>query len=67
MSNYWRLILCKEAGNCNCFSADSQPNEEKDDTEHRIVVSDILQLVQDKQKVPATQPGMILSPSLPIK
>uniref|UniRef100_A0A8C6YHK4 Uncharacterized protein n=1 Tax=Naja naja TaxID=35670 RepID=A0A8C6YHK4_NAJNA len=54
MSNYWRLILCKEAGNCNCFSADSQPNEEKDDTEHRIVVSDILQLVQDKQKVPPT-------------
>ncbi|XP_039215659.1 guanine nucleotide exchange factor DBS isoform X5 [Crotalus tigris] len=60
MSNYWRLILCKEAGNCNCFSANSQPNEEKDDTEHRIVVSDILQLVQDKQKVPATQSDEIM-------
>lgn len=54
MSDYWyrTLILCKETGSCNCFATANQPNEEKEeDTNHRVVVSDTLQLVPDKQEV----------------
>ncbi|XP_014104178.1 PREDICTED: guanine nucleotide exchange factor DBS isoform X1 [Pseudopodoces humilis] len=54
MSDYWyrTLILCKEAGSCNCFATANQPNEEKEeDTNHQVVVSDTMQLVQDQQEV----------------
>ncbi|KAM4904684.1 guanine nucleotide exchange factor DBS isoform 2-T2 [Sylvia borin] len=54
MSGYWyrALILCKETGSCNCFATANQPNEEKEeDTNHQVVVSDTMQLVQDKQEV----------------
>ncbi|XP_039945914.1 guanine nucleotide exchange factor DBS isoform X1 [Hirundo rustica] len=54
MSDYWyrALILCKETGSCNCFATANQSNEEKEeDTSHQIVVSDTMQLVQDKQEV----------------
>lgn len=61
MSDYWRFILCKETGSCNCFAKESQPNEGKEDTDHRIVVSDIIRLVQDKEKELAIQPGMVKS------
>ncbi|KAM9169434.1 guanine nucleotide exchange factor DBS isoform 4-T4 [Pangshura tecta] len=51
---HWRVILCKETGNCNCFVTDSQSNEGKEeDIEPQIVVSDIIQLVREKQQVPA--------------
>uniref|UniRef100_A0A8C0C2U2 Uncharacterized protein n=1 Tax=Buteo japonicus TaxID=224669 RepID=A0A8C0C2U2_9AVES len=50
---YWRLIPCKETGSCNCFATANQSNEEKEeDTNHQVVVSDIMQLVRDKQEVP---------------
>lgn len=54
MSDYWyrALILCKETGSCNCFATANQANEEKEeDTNHQVVVSDTMQLVQDKQEV----------------
>ncbi|XP_057246424.1 guanine nucleotide exchange factor DBS isoform X6 [Malurus melanocephalus] len=55
MSDWYRtLILCKETGSCNCFATANQPNEEKEeeeDTNHQVVVSDTMQLVQDKQEV----------------
>ncbi|XP_058685130.1 guanine nucleotide exchange factor DBS isoform X7 [Poecile atricapillus] len=54
MSDYWyrTLILCKEAGSCNCFATANQPDEEKEeDTNHQVVVSDTMQLVQDQQEV----------------
>ncbi|XP_064565449.1 guanine nucleotide exchange factor DBS isoform X2 [Zonotrichia leucophrys gambelii] len=54
MSDYWyrTLLLCKETGSCNCFATANQPNEEKEeDTSHQVVVSDTMQLVQDKQEV----------------
>ncbi|KAK2524156.1 hypothetical protein Q9966_011765 [Columba livia] len=55
---YWRLIPCKETGSCNCFATTDQSNEEKEeDTNHRVVVSDIMQLVRDKQEVPETTAG----------
>ncbi|XP_039387142.1 guanine nucleotide exchange factor DBS isoform X8 [Mauremys reevesii] len=51
---HWRVILCKETGSCNCFVTESQSNEEKEeDIEPQIVVSDIIQLVREKQQVPA--------------
>ncbi|XP_030424724.1 guanine nucleotide exchange factor DBS isoform X4 [Gopherus evgoodei] len=51
---HWRVILCKETGSCNCFVTDSQSNEGKEeDIEPQIVVSDIIQLVREKQLVPA--------------
>ncbi|XP_044863451.1 guanine nucleotide exchange factor DBS [Mauremys mutica] len=51
---HWRVILCKETGSCNCFVTDSQSNEGKEeDIEPQIVVSDIIQLVREKQQVPA--------------
>ncbi|OWK61040.1 Guanine nucleotide exchange factor DBS [Lonchura striata] len=54
MSDYWyrTLLLCKGTGSCNCFATANQPNEEKEeDTNHQVVVSDTMQLVQDKQEV----------------
>uniref|UniRef100_A0ABM5FZ66 Guanine nucleotide exchange factor DBS isoform X3 n=1 Tax=Pogona vitticeps TaxID=103695 RepID=A0ABM5FZ66_9SAUR len=60
MSNYWRFILCKETSSCNCFSKENQTNDGKDDMDHRIVVSDIIRLVQDKQKVLAIQEDEIM-------
>lgn len=60
MSDYWRFILCKENGSCNCFAKVSHPNEGKEDMEHRIVVSDIIQLVQDNENVLAVHPGMVI-------
>ncbi|XP_048349052.1 guanine nucleotide exchange factor DBS isoform X6 [Sphaerodactylus townsendi] len=60
MSDYWKFIFCKETGSCNCFTKDSQPNEGKEDSDHRIVVSDIIRLVQDKEKEPAIQPDEIM-------
>lgn len=51
---HWRVILCKETGSCNCFITESQSNEGKEeDIEPQIVVSDIIQLVREKQQVPA--------------
>uniref|UniRef100_A0A8C2TW88 MCF.2 cell line derived transforming sequence like n=1 Tax=Coturnix japonica TaxID=93934 RepID=A0A8C2TW88_COTJA len=50
---YWRLVPCRETGSCNCFATANQSNEEKEeDTSHQVVVSDIMQLVRDKQEVP---------------
>lgn len=60
MSDYWyrALILCKETGSCNCFATANQPNEEKEeDTNHQVVVSDTMQLVQDKQEVTEIMEG----------
>lgn len=60
MSDYWyrALILCKETGSCNCFARANQPNEEKEeDTNHQVVVSDTMQLVQDKQEVTEIMAG----------
>ncbi|KAM6385502.1 guanine nucleotide exchange factor DBS isoform 1-T1 [Alca torda] len=58
---YWRLIPCKETGSCNCFATANQPNEEKEeDTNHQVVVSDIMQLVQDKQEVPESTADEIM-------
>lgn len=55
---YWRLIPCKETGSCNCFSTANQSNEAKEeDTSHQVVVSDIMQLVRDKQEVPESTAG----------
>uniref|UniRef100_A0A8C8BIQ4 Uncharacterized protein n=1 Tax=Otus sunia TaxID=257818 RepID=A0A8C8BIQ4_9STRI len=55
---YWRLIPCKDTGSCNCFATASQSNEEKEeDTNHQVVVSDIMQLVRDKQEVPESTAG----------
>ncbi|XP_063248814.1 guanine nucleotide exchange factor DBS isoform X1 [Prinia subflava] len=54
MSDYWyrALILCKETGSCNCFATANESNEEKEeDTSHQVVVSDTMQLVQDRQEV----------------
>ncbi|TFK09371.1 nucleobindin-2 [Platysternon megacephalum] len=58
---HWRVILCKETGSCNCFVTDSQSNEGKEeDIEPQIVVSDIIQLVPEKQQVPAMQAEEIM-------
>uniref|UniRef100_K7GFG5 MCF.2 cell line derived transforming sequence like n=1 Tax=Pelodiscus sinensis TaxID=13735 RepID=K7GFG5_PELSI len=58
---HWRVTLCKETGSCNCFITDSQSNEEKEeDTEPQIVVSDIIQLVREKQQVPAIRAEEIM-------
>ncbi|XP_053867176.1 guanine nucleotide exchange factor DBS isoform X1 [Malaclemys terrapin pileata] len=58
---HWRVILCKETGSCNCFVTDSQSNEGKEeDIEPQIVVSDIIQLVREKQQVPAMQAEEIM-------
>ncbi|XP_043361234.1 guanine nucleotide exchange factor DBS isoform X16 [Dermochelys coriacea] len=58
---HWRVILCKETGSCNCFVTDSQSNERKEeDIEPQIVVSDIIQLVREKQQVPAMQAEEIM-------
>ncbi|XP_069626333.1 guanine nucleotide exchange factor DBS isoform X8 [Haliaeetus albicilla] len=58
---YWRLILCKETGSCNCFATANQSNEEKEeDTNHQVVVSDIMQLVRDKQEVPESTADEIM-------
>lgn len=55
---YWRLILCKETGSCNCFATSNQCNEEtEEDTDHRVVVSDIMQLVRDELEVPGSTAG----------
>lgn len=55
---YWRLVPCKETGSCNCFATANQSNEEKEeDTNHEVVVSDIMQLVRDKQEVPESTAG----------
>lgn len=55
---YWRLVPCKETGSCNCFATGNQSNEEKEeDTNHQVVVSDIMQLVRDKQEVPESTAG----------
>ncbi|XP_027740426.1 guanine nucleotide exchange factor DBS isoform X6 [Empidonax traillii] len=63
MSDYWyrTLILCKETGSCNCFATANQPNEEKEeDTNHQVVVSDVMQLVQEKQEVPESTADEIM-------
>ncbi|KAM6146764.1 guanine nucleotide exchange factor DBS isoform 2-T2 [Phoenicopterus ruber ruber] len=58
---YWRLIPCKETGSCNCFATANQANEEKEeDTNHQVVVSDIMQLVRDKQEVPESTADEIM-------
>ncbi|XP_031413561.1 guanine nucleotide exchange factor DBS isoform X9 [Meleagris gallopavo] len=58
---YWRLVPCKETGSCNCFATANQSNEEKEeDTNHQVVVSDIMQLVQDKQEVPESTADEIM-------
>nr|XP_042717352.1 guanine nucleotide exchange factor DBS isoform X4 [Chrysemys picta bellii] len=58
---HWRVILCKETGSCNCFVTDRQSNEGKEeDIEPQIVVSDIIQLVREKQQVPAMQAEEIM-------
>uniref|UniRef100_A0A8C0IG21 MCF.2 cell line derived transforming sequence like n=1 Tax=Bubo bubo TaxID=30461 RepID=A0A8C0IG21_BUBBB len=58
---YWRLIPCKDTGSCNCFATASQSNEEKEeDTNHQVVVSDIMQLVRDKQEVPESTADEIM-------
>uniref|UniRef100_A0A8B9V748 Uncharacterized protein n=1 Tax=Anas zonorhyncha TaxID=75864 RepID=A0A8B9V748_9AVES len=50
---YWRLVPCKESSSCNCFATGNRSNEEKEEeTNHQVVVSDIMQLVRDKQEVP---------------
>jgi len=55
---YWRLIPCKETGSCNCFTTANQSDEAKEeDTNHQVVVSDVMQLVQDKQEVPESTAG----------
>lgn len=60
MSDYWRFILCKENGSCNCFAKDSHPKQGKEDLDHRIVVSDVIRLVQDNANVLAVPPGMVI-------
>ncbi|XP_042665539.1 guanine nucleotide exchange factor DBS isoform X7 [Centrocercus urophasianus] len=58
---YWRLVPCKETGSCNCFATANQSNEEKEeDTNHEVVVSDIMQLVRDKQEVPESTADEIM-------
>ncbi|XP_072709657.1 guanine nucleotide exchange factor DBS isoform X3 [Ciconia boyciana] len=58
---YWRLIPCKETGSCNCFATANQSNEEKEeDTNQQVVVSDIMQLVRDKQEVPESTADEIM-------
>ncbi|XP_075595883.1 guanine nucleotide exchange factor DBS isoform X1 [Balearica regulorum gibbericeps] len=58
---YWRLIPCKETGSCNCFSTANQSNEAKEeDTSHQVVVSDIMQLVRDKQEMPESTADEIM-------
>uniref|UniRef100_A0A669R6T6 MCF.2 cell line derived transforming sequence like n=1 Tax=Phasianus colchicus TaxID=9054 RepID=A0A669R6T6_PHACC len=58
---YWRLLPCKETGSCNCFATANQSNEEKEeDTIHQVVVSDIMQLVRDKQEVPESTADEIM-------
>uniref|UniRef100_A0A8C3M0B7 MCF.2 cell line derived transforming sequence like n=1 Tax=Chrysolophus pictus TaxID=9089 RepID=A0A8C3M0B7_CHRPC len=58
---YWRLLPCKETGSCNCFATANQSNEEKEeDTNHQVVVSDIMQLVRDKQEVPESTADEIM-------
>ncbi|KAM9264858.1 guanine nucleotide exchange factor DBS isoform 1-T1 [Cariama cristata] len=58
---YWRLIPCKETGSCNCFATGNQSNEEKEeDTNHQVVVSDIMRLVRDKQEVPESTADEIM-------
>ncbi|KAM6099260.1 guanine nucleotide exchange factor DBS isoform 5-T7 [Theristicus caerulescens] len=58
---YWRLIPCKETGSCNCFATANQSNEEKEeDTNPQVVVSDIMQLVRDKQEVPESAADEIM-------
>ncbi|XP_051473576.1 guanine nucleotide exchange factor DBS isoform X8 [Apus apus] len=57
---YWRLIPCKETGSCNCFATTNQSNEEKEDTNHQVVVSDIMQLVRDRQERPESTADEIM-------
>uniref|UniRef100_A0A8B9J1Z7 MCF.2 cell line derived transforming sequence like n=1 Tax=Amazona collaria TaxID=241587 RepID=A0A8B9J1Z7_9PSIT len=58
---YWRLVPCKESGSCNCFSTANHSNEEKEeDTSDQVVVSDIMQLVQDKEEVPESTADEIM-------
>lgn len=55
---YWRLVPCKESSSCNCFATGNRSNEEKEEeTNHQVVVSDIMQLVRDKQEVPESTAG----------
>ncbi|XP_065437070.1 guanine nucleotide exchange factor DBS isoform X3 [Chrysemys picta bellii] len=64
---HWRVILCKETGSCNCFVTDRQSNEGKEeDIEPQIVVSDIIQLVREKQQVPAMQAEIMHQDIIPL-
>uniref|UniRef100_A0A8B9R1E0 MCF.2 cell line derived transforming sequence like n=1 Tax=Anas platyrhynchos TaxID=8839 RepID=A0A8B9R1E0_ANAPL len=58
---YWRLVPCKESSSCNCFATGNRSNEEKEEeTNHQVVVSDIMQLVRDKQEVPESTADEIM-------
>ncbi|MEE6470665.1 hypothetical protein FKM82_009023 [Ascaphus truei] len=58
MTECWRLFLCKELGSSSCFAAQRSPNEdEAEENDHQVVVSDILQLVPDDQSVLDIQEG----------
>ncbi|XP_007501323.2 guanine nucleotide exchange factor DBS isoform X15 [Monodelphis domestica] len=61
MFDCWRFILCKETGSSHCSSPPLQTNEVKEEeTEHQIDVSDVIQLVQDRQQVTVVQPDEIM-------
>ncbi|XP_018102667.1 guanine nucleotide exchange factor DBS isoform X7 [Xenopus laevis] len=50
MTGCWRLLICRVLGSSSCFAASrSCTDEEEDVDDHKVVVSDIIQLVPDDQ------------------
>ncbi|XP_075056133.1 guanine nucleotide exchange factor DBS isoform X3 [Mixophyes fleayi] len=50
MPGCWCLLLCREFGGSICFAAQKSCSEdEAEETDHQVVVSDVIQLVPDDQ------------------
>ncbi|XP_063809200.1 guanine nucleotide exchange factor DBS isoform X3 [Pseudophryne corroboree] len=48
MTGCWSLFLCRELGSSICFAAQKSSGEDEE-TDHQVVVSDVIQLVPDEQ------------------
>ncbi|XP_041440176.1 guanine nucleotide exchange factor DBS isoform X3 [Xenopus laevis] len=49
MTECWRLLICRVLGSGSCFSASRSHADEEVVNDHKVVVSDIIQLVPDDQ------------------
>nr|XP_020146100.1 guanine nucleotide exchange factor DBS isoform X3 [Microcebus murinus] len=60
MFDCWRFILCKKTRSNNHASSQRSNEAKKDETDHQIVVSDVIRLVQDTQEGAATPADEIM-------